>query len=179
VVPVTGTGVSSSESATPAILTAGSTTFAGGGGFGLVIENANGTAGSGWGLLDVTGALTITATSSTPFTIGLISTTGTGALGPISNFNPLSSYSWEIVNATGGISGFTPNAFNFNLSITNSAGFENSTGVGYFFASQSGNDLFVNFTPVPEPSTWALLIGGAAALAGILFRRRGRSVASV
>jgi len=45
-------------------------------------------------------------------------------------------------------------------------------GGGSFSLEVSGNDLLLNYAAVPEPSTWALLIGGAA----FLLRRRGRLI---
>jgi hypothetical protein len=38
--------------------------------------------------------------------------------------------------------------------------------------SESGNDLMLNFTPVPEPSTWALMAGGICVLGVGMLRRR-------
>jgi hypothetical protein len=54
----------------------------------------------------------------------------------------------------------------------NSYYFTNGTDSGGFFVPQSVNDLMPNFTPVPEPSTWALMAGGLSALAGATVRRR-------
>ena len=34
------------------------------------------------------------------------------------------------------------------------------------------DDLVLEFSPVPEPSTWALLAGGSAAVGFVLLRRR-------
>jgi len=45
-------------------------------------------------------------------------------------------------------------------------------GGTFFTLEVSGNDLLLNYAAVPEPSTWALLIGGAA----FLLRRRRRLI---
>ncbi|MCX6954673.1 MAG: PEP-CTERM sorting domain-containing protein, partial [Verrucomicrobia bacterium] len=66
----------------------------------------------------------------------------------------------------GGVTGFSANAFQFNTSQ-----FQNSTGIGSFFVSQSGNNLSLNFIPIPEPSTYALLALGLGAV-WIVSRRR-------
>jgi PEP-CTERM motif len=156
----------------PSILTVGNTTFNGGGALGLVFNDTSGTAGTNWGLLDVNGSLTINATPSSGFGIGLISLTQSNQTGPVFDFNPASSYSWEIVATTGGINGFNSNAFFVTTNPGGGLSFQNSTGAGYFFVTDNGNDLFLNFTPIPEPSTWISLLGGATALAFLLWRRR-------
>jgi len=33
-----------------------------------------------------------------------------------------------------------------------------------FSLTNGGNDIVLNFTPVPEPETWALMLGGSAAV---------------
>ncbi|MSU18648.1 MAG: PEP-CTERM sorting domain-containing protein [Lacunisphaera sp.] len=48
--------------------------------------------------------------------------------------------------------------------------------VGHFFVSQTGNDLYLNFTPVPEPTRWVLLSLG---LSSVLLSLRRKSQARV
>ena len=135
------------------------------------LANANGTPGVGYSSISVTGAgtLTITATPGNPFDIQLYSF-GPNAytVGPANNFLSTNSYSWTLLSAAS-ISGFNANDFVFDT--TN---FQNPLGIGTFFVSQSGNDLMLNFTPVPEPSTWAMMASGLCALGAAVRRRRRR-----
>jgi fibronectin-binding autotransporter adhesin len=148
-------------------LTAGATTFAGGGGYVFEINDASGTAGTNWDLLSVSGILAVSATSGSPFQVGLSSLTLSNNPGLLTNFNGGLPYSWQFASATGGITGFSAAAFSVDTS-----SFQNAF-TGTFSVTQTGNDLFLNYAPVPEPSTWALMLTGALALA-VGARRRGR-----
>ncbi len=153
----------------PGTLSVGPTTFAGGAAFAFELNDAAGTAGNNWDLLSISGALTITATPNNPFILNLASLDWNNNPAVLANFNSSTPYTWQFVTATGGITGFTPGAFQYNASQ-----FQNTLDGGYFSVSQAGNDLFLNFTPVPEPSTYALLGLGLGALALRLRRRAAR-----
>jgi fibronectin-binding autotransporter adhesin len=110
-----------------------------------------GAAGS-WDLVNVTGALSIAATSSDPFRINLWTLSGTSpdVSGPASNFDPSQSYTWKVASATGGITGFATDKFVINTSATNgTGGFANAFTGGTFSLAQSGNDLNLVFTGAP------------------------------
>lgn len=140
-----------------------------GGTLALKFINATGTAGTDWDFVSVNGTLSLTATSGSPFNLTLASYSNTtGAPDVLAGFDSSSSYTWQIASGTS-MTGFDPSAFNVDTS-----SFQNSLGTGQFFLTQSGNDLFLNFTPVPEPSTVALLSLGASVLVVAGRRRRRR-----
>jgi fibronectin-binding autotransporter adhesin len=119
--------------------------------------------------ISVAGALTITATPSDPFTLSLESINpGTGLPG-MASFSPSGSYQWTLLSAAS-IIGFNPSDFTID---THS--FTNGVGSGSFFVTGNGTDLFLDFTPIPEPSTWALLGAGLAAVELVSARRRAGS----
>jgi autotransporter-associated beta strand protein len=127
----------------------GGLTFNGGGNYNWQIVSGSGSAGSSWDLASVGGALTIASSSASPFKINLWSLSGTSpdVNGNASNFDSTQNYTWTIVTATGGISGFAADKFRVNTSGTNgTTGFSNSFGNGTFSLAQSGNNLNLVFT---------------------------------
>ncbi len=166
-----GSGVTLSPGTSPGTMTFSSgLTFAPGGTLAFEVNNATGTAGaaSGWDLLSVTGTLAVTATSGSPFTLQIKSLDSANVAGAAQNFSASSSYAWTFANATT-VTGFDTTKFTLDRSA-----FSNSTA-GQFFVSQSGNSLVLNFTPVPEPSTYVLMGTGLSLLAASALRRRRRS----
>jgi hypothetical protein len=147
-------------------MTFNSATLGPGGAFAFDVADASGTAGTGYDTIAVAGALNVTATSPMPFTIDLRSIDpGTGAPG-LATFNPNSSYQWTLLSAAS-VTGFNPSDFALNTAL-----FANGPGTSGFSLSSSGTDIFLNFTPVPEPSTWSMIGAGAAAVGLAALRRR-------
>jgi autotransporter-associated beta strand protein len=156
---------------------AGHIDWLGGGNYNWQIADAAGTAGLSWDLISVSGALHLSAlTSSNVFKINLWSLSGVepDVNGNANNFDPSRNYTWTIARALGGITGYTgADQFLVNIGATNgTGGFANLLSDGTFSVLQSGHDLNLVFTssaPIPEPGTWA-----AAALlaAGAAFARR-------
>jgi autotransporter-associated beta strand protein len=140
-------------------------TFGTGGVYSLNVADASGVAGVDYSTIDVNGALTITAAPHS-FTIAVNSITPGAGPGP-ALFNPAQAYSWTILTATS-IPVFNPADF-----MVTTGNFQNSLGGGSLILGQSGNTLTLDFTPVPEPSTWMLLLTGLAAACACV-RRRAR-----
>ncbi|MSU23622.1 MAG: PEP-CTERM sorting domain-containing protein [Opitutus sp.] len=166
---VLNSGATLAPGNSPGTLTVGPTTMASAAIFAFDINNAVGIAGTNWDLLSISGALNFTATPAAPLTLNLTSLTTANTAGLLTNFNAATAFSWQFVSTTGGITGFSAGAFQYNTSQ-----FQNSLAGGSFGVSQSvdGKNLFLNFSPVPEPSTWALLVTGLGALALTTRRRR-------
>jgi fibronectin-binding autotransporter adhesin len=144
-------------------------TFGTGGAYTFNVANAAGTPGVDYSTIFIAGTLNINATALNKFSINLTSISpGTGDPG-LANFNAATPYSWTILTASGGITGWNPAVFT-----TTSGNFQNSLAGGSLLLGQSGNSLVLDFTPVPEPSTWLMLGAGVAAVGLVAWRRRAR-----
>lgn len=140
-------------------------TFANGGTYLWTLQDVTRT--DGLSLLNISGNLNITA-SAGGFNLVIVTFDSTGNEG-LANLTVGTPYSLVIAHASGGITGFSPSAFTINASQ-----FQNGTlSPTVFTLTQSGNDLYLNFTPIPEPSTYALLgLGLGAVLVPALRRKR-------
>jgi len=155
---VTGSGATISPGASPGTLTFdGSLTFGGGGNYSWQILSGTGTAGSTgtWDLVNVTGGLSIDATSADPFHVNLwtLSSITPDVSGSAANFDPYQNYTWTIASAAGGITGFAADKFAIATSATNgTGGFANAIGTGSFGMALDGNNLNLVYTAGAAPS---------------------------
>lgn len=137
------------------------------------ISNATGTAGAGWDLLNLSGSLTINATTNNKAYIDITSFTLGGLQGLAANFNPANSYLWTILTANGGIN-FAPGENEQTVLELLAGNFINPQTGGRFgiFVSADGRNLnltFTPFVPVPEPNGIAIATLTAC---GIIYGRR-------
>lgn len=148
-------------------LTTGSQIWDGGSIMTFEVSQAGGTEGAGWDKLLINGGLTINANAGSRFVIDVSSLTLGGIQGNVGDFDNSQSYSWRFVETTGGISGFSESAFDIQT-----GNFANDTGLGDFNIVADANNLYLTFTPVPEPSTIAMGVLGGVMVFGSMLRRR-------
>jgi autotransporter-associated beta strand protein len=142
-------------------------TLGGGSIFNFDIGNVGGNGGLAWDTLNISGSgLTLAASNAAPITISLFTVQPNGSNGPLFTFDNTQTYSWEFATATS-ITGFSAGTFTFET-----GGFLNNLGGGSFFVTQNGTNLAINFTPVPEPSTYALMALGLGVVVVFELRRR-------
>jgi hypothetical protein len=127
--------------------------------------------GANWDQLTVS-AINVVASATSQFNIEIISVAATGT----NTFLVGDAYSWTAANVTGSITftgGTVANAFHFDTSNFKMPGGSPYAGLGTFSASVvtdgSLQDLVINYSPVPEPTSFVMLGLGAA---GLLLRRR-------
>jgi autotransporter-associated beta strand protein len=151
-------------------LTTGAETWAGSASFIFEIKDVDLGEGTGWDFLSINGALNITATSANKFTIDIRSLTLADAPGAVNDWNPYAVYSWRFLSTTAGIT-FQPGENEttvFQLLLGDFTAYNTVADPNSFSITRVGNDLYISY--VPEPSTGALLLLGAGAMA--LRRRR-------
>jgi fibronectin-binding autotransporter adhesin len=143
-----------------------SVVLGGGGAYNFDVATASGAAGTDYDTLNVTGIANVTASPGTPFNISIESINPGTTLPGLAAFNTALSYQWTLLAASS-VTNF--NAADFTVATSS---FANGLAGGNFSVSSNGTDIFLNFTPVPEPSTWALFGLGAAAVGLTALRRR-------
>jgi hypothetical protein len=110
--------------------------------------------------LNVNGVLNVTADPGTKFVVKPVTLTPGGTPGPLADFGNRSGYTWTIATATGGVTGFAPEAFGVDTS-----GFANALGGGVFTVAASTTSLLLRFhANVPPRFTGGTLDGGVLEL---------------
>jgi autotransporter-associated beta strand protein len=155
------------------ILSTGNQVWSDGGDYNWQILDAGGVAGSAYDTLAVTGSLDLGSLAAAGFSINLWSLS---SLDPNlddvpTGFDGAAPYSWTLASTTAGITGFEASDFTINTEPNNgTAGFKSTQPLtGLFSVNQSGNNLLLNYSPIPEPSATALALISSLAL---LRRRR-------
>jgi autotransporter-associated beta strand protein len=156
----------------PGLLTAASSSWAAGSTYNWEIDQASGgTAGVNWDLFSVTGALDLSALSSTA-KMNLV----LQSLSSMDDFSPTAEYSWVFAQA-GSLVGagladgtnvtdlFNITATAFNSGVLPNGGFKVEVGT-------TDGLRTLNLMAVPEPSTGAMLVFGLVGLVGMRALRR-------
>ncbi|HEX8525183.1 MAG TPA: autotransporter-associated beta strand repeat-containing protein [Tepidisphaeraceae bacterium] len=148
----------------------GNLTLGPGGVYKVEISDATGVAGQGWDTINIINEMLVTADAGAPFVIDVASS---GTQGLANNFDASQAYHWVIAHAGGGVVDYGSAKFEVVWrSFQNPTA--NPSGPGAFVLTQSGNDLVLNFDPVPEAgSAVGMLLAGSIGL----LRRRRRSFA--
>jgi autotransporter-associated beta strand protein len=128
-------------------LSAGSTTFNGGGSFQLEIFDWTSSGGTGWDLLAITGDLTLNNTSLNPFTIDLVSFSDGTTPGFSVNFNANQSFTNTFVTFSGSLLG---ESFAANLFTVSTNNFLNPIN-GAFSITNMGGGLALLYTTSFDP----------------------------
>ena len=121
------------------------------------------TAGSDFDQIGITGSLNLTGGSGS-YILNVLGLTAGDVAGLVPNFSEINR-SWTILTTTGGITGFNATDWTANI---NTTGFTD-LDTGAWALAQSGNDLVLSYTAIPEPGA-ALL--GALGMLALLRRRR-------
>ena len=156
----------------------GNTVWSGGGSYDWEINNFLGSAGSNWDFLNIGGELTIQASINNKFVIDVLSLLADNGVGPATNFDAFTNYSFAIATAAGGIKDFNSSYFDIVISgFANSMNPSGALSAGSWGISQSGNNVMLSYTAatataIPEPSSTSLIVIGLGAMAlGRRFRR--------
>lgn len=147
-------------------LTSGSTSLGVGGSYVLELNNTTGAAGTNWDQLNASTLDLSSLSAGNTFTLKL-------SAGALSGWDDSSNYTWAGVFKYTTLTGLTNLASQFSIDTT---GFANAfTGSFSLVNNSSTNSLDLQYIAVPEPSTYAMLVGGIGMLCwGQRLRRKSR-----
>jgi autotransporter-associated beta strand protein len=137
------------------------------------ISDASSAAGTGWDLLNISGDLTINATTDNKVFIDVVSLTLAGLPGTASAFDSMQNYAWTLAKTSGGIV-FAPGESELTVFELMLGGFGNPFSGGRFGLARAngGKDITVTYTapmPIPEPEKWVFLVAGVC---GYIYGRK-------
>ena len=160
-------------------LTTGSQTWYDGASYAWQVNNTLGAAGTAYDTLVIDGSLNLSNLSEKGFTLEVLGLAGTLA-GTIANFDgtwsptQYKSYTWTLLTASDGITGF--DADYFRVDTTNFANAFDPTHGNFFVGIAGGDSLTLTYESVPEPATYAALLGAATlGFAGVRRWRQRRA----
>jgi autotransporter-associated beta strand protein len=163
----------------PGILSVASAQLLGGSQFTLQLNSdGTGVAGTNWDQVAITGNLDISGLSATSQLVLTLQTLDvSNALGTLGTFDQSVNHTWTSIITTGGMilpsGGFSTDLFDIVTT-----GFQNSY-TGTFSVVQdsvNSNALDLVYTVVPEPGTYAMIVGGIGMLASFQRLRRRNQV---
>ena len=165
----------------PGLLTTDSLVLGGGASLEVEFFAATGTRGTDYDAVTVTGALDLSGLSvGNRYTLSLVSLSALPSTqGPLAGFDAGTAYIYELFNyATltmpAGYTGNIANLFTLDTSSFQDSAGNAVTGGFTLFKNEATNMLELQYAPIPEPSTYGLVLG-ALALAGAAVRRRKKT----
>jgi chondroitin AC lyase len=168
-----GGSILSPGNSTGMLAESGTAVLASDGLFQFEINDATGMPGSttnGWDLFTV-GSVLVTASTTAPFRVDVVSLNALQQTGSAANFNGTSRYAWKFISAGTPITTFAANLFAVNPSgflnaSSGTFGIARGDEITGFVPTATNRELYVTYTaPVPEPATWVLAALGAGCAA--------------
>jgi fibronectin-binding autotransporter adhesin len=133
-----------------------------------VVPPTLGTPGTDYDQIVFNGGVDLSGVNSGGFTVNVVGLSGLPSTqGIVQNFDNTKNYAWRLFTGTG-ITGFDPNDF-----VINTTSFTNNNPIilgGSFSVAQIGNEVVLQYTAVPEPSS--LVLVACLSLGAIAHRSR-------
>jgi hypothetical protein len=157
---VVNAGATVSPGDSPGTITTGAAKF-NGGTYVWELKNATGQPGVGFDQVKSTGVVDLSgATSITVQVRGLLNQPGS-VPGRPANFDESQSYSFRLIEADAGVTGFNPSVFTIDR--TGIDPYIAASQVSFSVTSQA-DGVYLQVAPVPEPSAVLVIVFGACAV---------------